>query len=471
MTVYDPMTEETATLPAPPPVDETPPSPPEDGPTTTPPAADIGASPTPGALRRPTLAELALGGALLVGDNVGSRMQVVDVATASAPRTLESVLRPATEWDTAPPTPLTTARHVTVGALTDARAGADRAGRFLYDLTDVVGQTIDDLTRPLRRSRMMQPVRLRFRRYQQRGEQEVNRWEAQGRREELRSRTVAEASLGSLMERSVNDLTQSQQVQVLVQQVVESQSTGLVEEFIEEIRERMVSLDTLLDRRLRPSARTEPLVTPPFRRAYLHGRPALMVIPQAGETLAGHYAGFASRSVAFLIDVTLLMIALSLGTTFINSLFGLLNVEALLGRFMPSDVNTGALAAAIGGLLGTLLVFVYGVLGWSINGQTVGDILLGVRVVRADGNRISLGRAITRMVGAYLAGFVLFIGFFWALFDRRRQGWHDKLAGTAVVYDWPAVPDELFLRAQLGVRGVLPRQQLDPGPAEGPGET
>jgi uncharacterized RDD family membrane protein YckC len=134
---------------------------------------------------------------------------------------------------------------------------------------------------------------------------------------------------------------------------------------------------------------------------------------------------------------------------------------------MPSDVFTGALAAAIGGLLGTLLVIVYGVLGWSINGQTLGDILLGVRVVRADGGRVSLGRAMWRMVGAYISGFALFIGFLWALFDRRKQGWHDKLAGTVVVYDWPAVPDELFLRNQLGVRGVLPRQQRDPGDATG----
>ena len=46
-----------------------------------------------------------------------------------------------------------------------------------------------------------------------------------------------------------------------------------------------------------------------------------------------------------------------------------------------------------------------------------------------------------------------------ALFDRRRQGWQDKLAGSVVVYDWPAVPDETFLREELNVSGVLPWQQ------------
>jgi uncharacterized RDD family membrane protein YckC len=385
-------------------------------------------------------------------------MQVVEPPPEEPPRTLAAVLRPAAEWDTVPSSPLMTARHITVGALADARGSAGRGRRLLDDTTDALGRAADALTRPIRRSRLMRPVRTQFQRYQQRGEQQVARWEAMGRQEEARSRAVAEASLGNLMQRSMTDLTQSEQVQVLSQQVVESQSTGLIEEFIEEIRERMVSLDALLARRTRRSMPEEP----PFRRGYLHTSPLLANIPMVEQTLAGQYAGFVSRVAAFLIDVTLLMIALSLATTFVNALVGLLNVEALVGRFMPSDTFAGALAAAIAGLMGTLLVITYGVLAWSINGQTVGDILLGVRVVRADGARVSLGRAMTRMLGAYLSGLPLFLGFLWALFDRRKQGWHDKLAGTVVVYDWPAVPDEQFLRQELGVRGVLPRQHHGP---------
>jgi uncharacterized RDD family membrane protein YckC len=129
---------------------------------------------------------------------------------------------------------------------------------------------------------------------------------------------------------------------------------------------------------------------------------------------------------------------------------------------MASQGLSGTVAAALAGLSGMLVVTVYGVVGWSLNGQTVGNLVIGVRVVRADGRRVSFGRAATRMLGAYLSGILLFMGFFWAIFDKRRQGWHDKLAGTVVVYDWPAVPDELFLREQLRVRGVLPPQQHSP---------
>jgi hypothetical protein len=32
---------------------------------------------------------------------------------------------------------------------------------------------------------------------------------------------------------------------------------------------------------------------------------------------------------------------------------------------------------------------------------------------------------------------ILFLGYLWILFDNRRQGFHDKLAGTYVVYSWP----------------------------------
>jgi uncharacterized RDD family membrane protein YckC len=43
----------------------------------------------------------------------------------------------------------------------------------------------------------------------------------------------------------------------------------------------------------------------------------------------------------------------------------------------------------------------------------------------------------------------LFLGFFWILIDDRRQGWHDKIAGTCVVYTWHARPDETFFRKLL----------------------
>lgn len=392
--------------------------------------------------RRPTLSELAIGGVLIVGDNVAARLEVVEPPEIPM-RTMETVLRPEAEW--AQPDALVTARHTTLGMLAAARARTGRGGRLLNEATDALGQTLERASRPLRRSALLRPVRRRFHRYQTRGETIVAGWTEAGRREEARSRVVAEVSLSNLMQRSVADLTHHEDVQVLVQQVVQSQSTGLIEEILEEIRERMVSLDMTLARRLRRN----PPETPPFRAAYLRVRPVLAAQPHVEQTMAGHYAGYVSRLVALGIDLILLMMALSLATTFINALLGLFNIEALLGRFIPTGTLPVGFGAALAGMAGTLLVAGYGVISWGLNGQTVGDFLMGVRVVRVDGHRLSFGRSILRMIGSYLSGLALFIGFVWPLFDRRRQGWHDKLAGTVVVYDWPAVPDEEFLRDEL----------------------
>ena len=46
---------------------------------------------------------------------------------------------------------------------------------------------------------------------------------------------------------------------------------------------------------------------------------------------------------------------------------------------------------------------------------------------------ISWGKAILRYIGYIISGLVLLIGFIWIAFDARRQGWHDKIAGTYVV--------------------------------------
>lgn len=400
--------------------------------------------------RRPTLAELALGGALLVGDNVGSRLQVPPEVDVTLPRTLDGVLRPVAEWDNAAPTPVDAARRLSLGVLIDARHSAGRTGRALYDVTDAVVHEIGRVSRPVRHSRPLRPARRLYHRFQQRGEQQIARWMAMGRQEESRSRAVAEASLGHFVQRSVSDLTESEQVQILVQQVVESQSTGMIENFLEEFRERMVSLDIKIAGRARPSA--VPAV-PPFRATYLRDRSIPAAVPPAEQTLAGHYAGFASRVAALLIDIALVLITLSLVTTSINALVSLLSLDAIIGRFTVSLGYGGAVAAALAGVMGLLFVAAYSIVGWSINGQTVGNLVMGIRVVRTDGSRITPGRAAVRMLCAYVSGLLLFMGFIWLIFDPRRQGWHDKPVGSVVIYDWLAVPDERSSRFGSAVGG------------------
>jgi uncharacterized RDD family membrane protein YckC len=82
------------------------------------------------------------------------------------------------------------------------------------------------------------------------------------------------------------------------------------------------------------------------------------------------------------------------------------------------------------------VVLLYDIGFWMLAGQTPGKRLMGVRIVRTDGGRVRFGNAVRRLLG-YLVSGILFLGYLWILFDNRRQGVHDKLAGTMVVYSWP----------------------------------
>ena len=70
---------------------------------------------------------------------------------------------------------------------------------------------------------------------------------------------------------------------------------------------------------------------------------------------------------------------------------------------------------------------------------------MGLQVVPLKGGRIGVIRATLRYLGYIVSIIPFFFGFIWILFSRKRQGWHDKIAGTCVVYSWEARPDDVFL--------------------------
>jgi uncharacterized RDD family membrane protein YckC len=120
------------------------------------------------------------------------------------------------------------------------------------------------------------------------------------------------------------------------------------------------------------------------------------------------YAGFWPRAGALWADLILLV-----GASFA--------VHALLS----GAAGAGAIA---------LLPLAYFVGLWATTGRTVGLWLIGARVVRQeDGRRLGFRRSVIRLVG-YAANLAsCSVGFFWAAIDWRKQGWHDKMAGSYVV--------------------------------------
>ena len=71
---------------------------------------------------------------------------------------------------------------------------------------------------------------------------------------------------------------------------------------------------------------------------------------------------------------------------------------------------------------------------WSTRGASLGQQLVGIRVVDSEtGAALKGSQAAVRYLGYILSGIPLLLGFIWAGFDSKKQGWMDKLAGTQVV--------------------------------------
>ena len=71
---------------------------------------------------------------------------------------------------------------------------------------------------------------------------------------------------------------------------------------------------------------------------------------------------------------------------------------------------------------------------WLRFSGTPGKMALKLKIVDADtGNKLTFGQAIGRYFAYILSAIPFFLGYIWVGFDKRKQGWHDKLAGTIVI--------------------------------------
>ena len=112
-------------------------------------------------------------------------------------------------------------------------------------------------------------------------------------------------------------------------------------------------------------------------------------------------------------------------------------VALLIDGLLPAAVFAVLWPAANGGVAyatATVVGLVYFTVLEGGPGQTVGKRLLGVRVVPTTGTgAVGYGRAAIRYIGRYVSASVCMLGYLWALWDKRGQTWHDKIAETEVV--------------------------------------
>ncbi len=135
--------------------------------------------------------------------------------------------------------------------------------------------------------------------------------------------------------------------------------------------------------------------------------------------------GFGRRLVAYIID----SIVLSIVGGIIGGVFGAL--IALLASAGSEDIANAA--SLLVNCLSLLIGLAYFVVFWATTGQTLGKMAMGIKVIGIDGTPVTWGKAILRYIGYIISGLVLALGFIWIAFDSKRQGWHDKIAGTYVV--------------------------------------
>jgi uncharacterized RDD family membrane protein YckC len=142
------------------------------------------------------------------------------------------------------------------------------------------------------------------------------------------------------------------------------------------------------------------------------------------------HAGMVSRATAFVIDAVVIGVTVLVVAALLQSVEGFFTLYGAPALLAPSR---GMLAAAT---IAFSVVFpvAYPVGFWALSGQTPGKALLGLRVMRTDGRRMTLSTALLRYLGYWLSALPLFLGFAWILVDDQRRGWHDWIAGTYVAY-------------------------------------
>jgi uncharacterized RDD family membrane protein YckC len=121
------------------------------------------------------------------------------------------------------------------------------------------------------------------------------------------------------------------------------------------------------------------------------------------------YVGFWARLFAMVID---------------SVLFAIL----LIPFFGLSAVRSGSFTASY-------LIPAFVIIGfWVWKGATPGKMLIGAKIVDANtGAKATLTQCALRYIGYFISGAVLMLGYIWIGIDSRKRGWHDMIAGTAVV--------------------------------------
>ncbi len=162
---------------------------------------------------------------------------------------------------------------------------------------------------------------------------------------------------------------------------------------------------------------------------------AVTEVENLGHLESIEYAGFWIRVMAVLIDSVIVMIITLPITT------------AIYGE-VPKDGYTylqGGWDLVINYLFPAVAVIIF----WMYKSATPGKLLTKLTIVDAKtGGKPSVGQFIARYLGYFVSIIPFCAGLIWVAFDKRKQGWHDKMAGTLVIKNSVVNLDDLDVKAE-----------------------
>lgn len=149
----------------------------------------------------------------------------------------------------------------------------------------------------------------------------------------------------------------------------------------------------------------------------------ILDLPSTGDRPV-RYAGFWIRVVAYIIDY----FVISIVSWILMAVFGISSFV-----MNPNDFNL-SLFVGVYMIMIVLWVAYYVVMETSSSQGTFGKMAVGIKVGKANGERLTLLNAIGRFFSKILSGLILCVGYMMAGWDPKKQALHDKIADTYVYY-------------------------------------
>jgi uncharacterized RDD family membrane protein YckC len=225
------------------------------------------------------------------------------------------------------------------------------------------------------------------------------------------ARAVVNALDSEVADRVWEEILASPKAQMLVERIAEAPEVRAA------IAQQGVGLITDVGRRL--TVITEALDDAAERM--VHG-----ILNKPGHEAETNQVGLVTRALAAAVDLALIGALLSIGSGLLASI-----VPAATGGSDGLSIWGILTFGVVGFLIGGAIFAAF----WALVGQTPGMRLLSIHLDAGGFREIGLRRALKRLFAIPLAVLPAGLGFLAILLSPERRGWHDRIAGTTVLYD------------------------------------